>query len=93
MHARGIFNYDFGLMPYPWQMTVVVGNPIEVPYVAQPTEAEIDVRRYKRHNRSQKTVTAEINSETSFGPIRSVLMPIRYFCKQSSRVSDTMEQP
>ncbi|KAK9366792.1 diacylglycerol acyltransferase-domain-containing protein [Lipomyces kononenkoae] len=43
MYARGIFNYDFGLMPYRRQMTLVVGKPIAVPYVAQPTEAEIEV--------------------------------------------------
>ncbi|KAK9430667.1 diacylglycerol acyltransferase-domain-containing protein [Lipomyces doorenjongii] len=43
MYARGIFNYDFGLMPYRRQMTLVVGKPISVPYVAQPTEAEIEV--------------------------------------------------
>ncbi|KAK9467092.1 diacylglycerol acyltransferase-domain-containing protein [Lipomyces arxii] len=43
MHARGIFNYDFGLMPYRRPITVVVGKPIPVPYVAQPTEAEISV--------------------------------------------------
>ncbi|KAK9242541.1 diacylglycerol acyltransferase-domain-containing protein [Lipomyces tetrasporus] len=47
MHARGIFNYDFGLMPYRRQMTLVVGNPIAVPYVAQPTEAEIEVYHKK----------------------------------------------
>ncbi|KAK9477207.1 diacylglycerol acyltransferase-domain-containing protein [Lipomyces japonicus] len=41
MHARGIFNYDFGLMPYRRPINIVVGTAIKVPYVATPTEAEV----------------------------------------------------
>ncbi|KAK9451466.1 diacylglycerol acyltransferase-domain-containing protein [Limtongia smithiae] len=43
LHARGIFNYDWGLMPYRRPITVVVGKPIAVPYTPEPTESEIDV--------------------------------------------------
>ncbi|KAK7205007.1 diacylglycerol acyltransferase-domain-containing protein [Myxozyma melibiosi] len=43
LHGRGVFNYDWGLMPYRRPITLVVGKPIPVPYVAHPTEAEIAV--------------------------------------------------
>ncbi|KAK9379638.1 diacylglycerol acyltransferase-domain-containing protein [Kockiozyma suomiensis] len=43
LHARGVFNYDWGLMPYRRPITLVVGKPIAVPYVAHPTESEIAV--------------------------------------------------
>lgn len=41
-HARGIFNYDVGLLPYRRPMNIVVGRPIHVEQTAKPTEAEID---------------------------------------------------
>ncbi|KAK9461124.1 diacylglycerol acyltransferase-domain-containing protein [Lipomyces oligophaga] len=43
LHARGVFNYDWGLMPYRRPITLVVGKPIHVPYISHPTESEIDV--------------------------------------------------
>ena len=40
-HARGVLNYDFGLMPYRTDINVVVGKPIRVERkIADPTEEE-----------------------------------------------------
>ncbi|CZT47382.1 related to diacylglycerol acyltransferase type 2a [Rhynchosporium secalis] len=41
-HARGIFNYDVGLMPYRRPLNIVVGRPIRVKQSAQPGQEEID---------------------------------------------------
>lgn len=38
-HARGIFNYDVGLMPYRRPLNIVVGRPI---MVEQKTDPEVD---------------------------------------------------
>lgn len=40
-HARGIFNYDFGLLPYRRKIDVVVGEPINVPYVEGQPSTEL----------------------------------------------------
>ncbi|KAJ3413110.1 diacylglycerol O-acyltransferase 1 [Chytridiales sp. JEL 0842] len=40
-HGRGIFNYEFGILPYRRAITSVVGTPIECPKIPNPTEAEI----------------------------------------------------
>jgi 2-acylglycerol O-acyltransferase 2 len=37
-HARGVFNYDFGMMPYRRPLNVVVGRPIKVIQKAEPQE-------------------------------------------------------
>ena len=39
-HARGIFNYDVGLMPYRHPLDIVVGRPIQV--IQQQNRDEID---------------------------------------------------
>ena len=41
-HARGVFNYDVGLMPYRRPLNVVVGRPIKVVQYAKPQEAYVD---------------------------------------------------
>ncbi|KAK0126242.1 diacylglycerol O-acyltransferase 1 [Cadophora gregata] len=41
-HARGIFNYDVGLMPYRRPLNIVVGRPIRVMQSSQPSQEEID---------------------------------------------------
>ncbi|KAI8889318.1 diacylglycerol acyltransferase [Backusella circina FSU 941] len=44
-HARGLFNYDVGLIPYRHQVATVVGAPISVPKLeagqTEPTEEQI----------------------------------------------------
>ncbi|XP_076809753.1 2-acylglycerol O-acyltransferase 1-like [Clavelina lepadiformis] len=40
-HARGIFQYNYGLMPYRKPIHTVVGEPIEVEKNANPTKEEI----------------------------------------------------
>jgi 2-acylglycerol O-acyltransferase 2 len=41
-HARGIFNYDVGLMPYRKPINIVVGRPITVVRNEKPAQEEID---------------------------------------------------
>ncbi|KAF1965008.1 diacylglycerol O-acyltransferas-like protein 2B [Bimuria novae-zelandiae CBS 107.79] len=41
-HARGIFNYDVGMMPYRRSMNVVVGRPIKVVQQQHPDKAYVE---------------------------------------------------
>ncbi|XP_036987411.2 2-acylglycerol O-acyltransferase 2 [Artibeus jamaicensis] len=41
-HGRGIFQYSFGLLPYRRPITTVVGKPIEVQQVTQPSQEQVD---------------------------------------------------
>jgi len=41
-HARGVFNYDVGLMPYRRPLNIVVGRPIKVAQSSKPEQKEID---------------------------------------------------
>jgi 2-acylglycerol O-acyltransferase 2 len=41
-HARGVFNYDVGLMPYRRPLNVVVGKPIQVVQEDRPEQESID---------------------------------------------------
>ncbi|KAL3423853.1 diacylglycerol acyltransferase [Phlyctema vagabunda] len=41
-HARGVFNYDVGLMPYRRPLNIVVGRPIRVRQSPKPEQEEID---------------------------------------------------
>jgi 2-acylglycerol O-acyltransferase 2 len=41
-HARGVFNYDVGLMPYRRPLNIVVGKPITVAQSSKPAQEEID---------------------------------------------------
>ncbi|QNQ00885.1 YALIA101S02e02520g1_1 [Yarrowia lipolytica] len=41
MHARGVFNYDVGLVPYRRPVNIVVGSPIDLPYLPHPTDEEV----------------------------------------------------
>jgi 2-acylglycerol O-acyltransferase 2 len=41
-HARGVFNYDVGLMPYRRPLNIVVGRPIMVTQSLLPQQEEID---------------------------------------------------
>ncbi|TKS83793.1 2-acylglycerol O-acyltransferase 2-A [Collichthys lucidus] len=41
-HARGIFQYSFGLMPYRKPISTVVGRPIRVQRKEKPTAEELD---------------------------------------------------
>ena len=40
--ARGIFNYDVGIMPYRRPLNVVVGRPIKVVQNRQPEDDYVD---------------------------------------------------
>ncbi|XP_014835042.1 PREDICTED: 2-acylglycerol O-acyltransferase 1-like [Poecilia mexicana] len=41
-HARGVFQYSFGLIPYRKPVHTVVGRPIPVTRTACPTSEDID---------------------------------------------------
>jgi len=41
-HARGVFNYDVGLMPYLRPLNIVVGRPVMVTQSLKPGQEEID---------------------------------------------------
>lgn len=41
-HARGVFQYSFGLMPYRKPINTVVGRPIQVVKREEPTAEELD---------------------------------------------------
>ncbi|EDO02328.1 hypothetical protein SS1G_04804 [Sclerotinia sclerotiorum 1980 UF-70] len=41
-HARGVFNYDVGLMPYRRPLNIVVGRPIKVVQSKSPEQKDID---------------------------------------------------
>jgi len=40
--GRGIFNYDFGLMPYRQQITTIVGKPIKIEKNENPTPEQLN---------------------------------------------------
>ncbi|ODV61697.1 diacylglycerol O-acyltransferase [Ascoidea rubescens DSM 1968] len=41
-HARGVFNYDWGVLPFRHSIDIVVGKPIEIPKIDNPTTADVD---------------------------------------------------
>lgn len=41
-HARGVFNYDVGMMPYRRPLNVVVGRPIKVQQAKVPDDTYVD---------------------------------------------------
>ncbi len=41
-HARGVFNYDVGMLPYRTPVNVVVGRPIKVMQQAEPDESYLN---------------------------------------------------
>ena len=41
-HARGVFNYDVGMMPYRRPLNIVVGKPIMVQSMERPTPEYVD---------------------------------------------------
>jgi 2-acylglycerol O-acyltransferase 2 len=42
MHARGVLNYDVGIIPYRRPIDIVVGRPIHVAHVPHPTPKQIE---------------------------------------------------
>lgn len=42
IYARGIFTYDFGIIPYRRPINLVVGRPIEIPAIEHPSEAQVN---------------------------------------------------
>ncbi len=42
IHGRGIFNYDFGLLPHRKEILTVIGDPIDVPKIESPSNEDVD---------------------------------------------------
>jgi 2-acylglycerol O-acyltransferase 2 len=45
--GRGIFNYDYGILPHRRKIVTVVGRPIEVDKIENPTMEEISAIQQK----------------------------------------------
>eukprot|EP01116_Phalansterium_solitarium_P011034 TRINITY_DN26644_c0_g1_i1.p1 TRINITY_DN26644_c0_g1~~TRINITY_DN26644_c0_g1_i1.p1 ORF type:complete len:348 (-),score=79.07 TRINITY_DN26644_c0_g1_i1:54-1097(-) len=41
-HGRGIWNYDFGILPHRRKILTIVGRPIKVPKIENPSEDVVD---------------------------------------------------
>ncbi|GMR46190.1 hypothetical protein PMAYCL1PPCAC_16385, partial [Pristionchus mayeri] len=41
-HGRGLFNYNFGVLPFRMQLDTVLGAPIPVEKTPNPTQEQID---------------------------------------------------
>lgn len=41
-HGRGVFNYSYGLLPRRVELNIVVGAPIEMPCIPEPSQEEVD---------------------------------------------------
>jgi hypothetical protein len=41
-YGRGIFQYSFGFMPHRHPLNVVIGSPIDIPKIEEPSKEEID---------------------------------------------------
>lgn len=41
-HARGVFNYDVGLMPYRRPVNIVCGRPVKIIQNPKPEQEEVD---------------------------------------------------
>lgn len=46
-HGRGIFNYNFGLLPHRRKVSIVVGDCMEVPHTPNPSEELVSVYHKK----------------------------------------------
>lgn len=46
-YGRGIFQYNFGLVPYRKPLNIVVGKPIPVPKIENPTNEEVEAMHAK----------------------------------------------
>eukprot|EP01090_Pellita_catalonica_P014773 TRINITY_DN3843_c0_g1_i1.p1 TRINITY_DN3843_c0_g1~~TRINITY_DN3843_c0_g1_i1.p1 ORF type:complete len:336 (-),score=23.65 TRINITY_DN3843_c0_g1_i1:705-1712(-) len=42
IQGRGIFNYDFGILPHRRKVTSVVGSPLKLPKIEKPTNDDIN---------------------------------------------------
>ncbi|CAL7934122.1 unnamed protein product [Xylocopa violacea] len=57
--GRGFFQYNFGLIPYRTPITVVVGAPLKIPKIEEPTNEEINEYHQKFIDSVVKTFEAE----------------------------------
>ena len=69
--GRGIFNYNFGILPYRKPLTVVVGAPIDVEKNPDPRPEEIEAL-HKEYVKALVSLYNENNSE--YGDIETKLI-------------------
>jgi len=55
--GRGIFNYDFGMLPHRRPINTVVGEPLQLPHLTNPTKEEVD----EWHGRYLEAIVALYN--------------------------------
>lgn len=59
-HGRGVFNYTYGILPYRKPINVVVGSPLEVSCIPEPTNEQVNelhakyIEHLKEHFESNK---------------------------------------
>lgn len=51
LKGRGFFQYSFGIIPYRKPVTTVVGSPLELPKISEPTKEQIDEYHEKFTNK------------------------------------------
>ena len=69
--GRGIFNYNFGILPYRKPLTVVVGSPIRVERNPDPSPEEVEAL-HKKYVDALVSLYHENNSK--YGDIRTKLI-------------------
>ncbi|KAH8591401.1 diacylglycerol acyltransferase-domain-containing protein [Bisporella sp. PMI_857] len=72
-HARGVFNYDVGLMPYRRPINIVVGPPVKVVQSEKPSQEEVD-RVHKEYVRELERLWELWKDD--FAPMRKEEMKI-----------------
>jgi 2-acylglycerol O-acyltransferase 2 len=72
-HARGVFNYDVGLIPYRRPINIVVGPPVKVVQSEKPSQEEVD-RVHKEYVRELERLWELWKDD--FAPMRKEEMKI-----------------
>ncbi|KAI9032053.1 diacylglycerol acyltransferase-domain-containing protein [Hyaloraphidium curvatum] len=68
-HGRGIFSYNFGLLPYRRHVVTIVGQPIECPLIENPSE-EVVREYHTKYLAGLKKIWDE-NKRTVYGQARA----------------------
>ncbi|CAG2118807.1 unnamed protein product [Medioppia subpectinata] len=61
-HGRGIFQYNIGILPFRKPITTVVGKPIDVKQVDNPSDEEIN-ELHNKYIKSLKELFEENNEK------------------------------
>ncbi|KAI9739768.1 MAG: diacylglycerol O-acyltransferase 1 [Cirrosporium novae-zelandiae] len=72
-HARGVFNYDVGMMPYRRPVNIVIGRPIKIQQSAKPDPEYVE-KIHKQYIEELERMWNE--SKDSFAPFRQTELEI-----------------